>query len=323
MIGRTTVLAFAALLFAGSWSALPAAAEVPTQAATLCSGSPRGCSLETNDWLREGATFPVTVIGNANARVQVVVYQAVLFDGVLTELRPISSEAEVITNSAGVANMEVAIPTLAAADDASGWALVSIGGLQDGTDVLETVGQFVPFGTRIPRILGDGYGEEKPAGATLDLQYTGAIPGTRFAVDYQDEDGLWQETTATDQSASPGGTDTPGISPAARQPDDVATVAYVVPRGLNSTPQKFRLRNVSDSAISALWLATPTVDGTPQEPAAAFQPPPVGGDLSGSNVVASHPEQAVVYTAGGIAATTLALTVVGAGIGLRRRGGLR
>jgi len=323
VIRRTTVLAVAALLLAGPWSVLPAAAEVPAQAATLCSGSPRGCSLETNDWLREGATFPVTVIGNANARVQVVVYQAVLFDGVLAELRPISTEAEVITNSSGVAHTEVAIPTLGAAGDASGWALVSVGGLQDGTDTLQTVGQFVPFGTRVPRILGDGYGEEKPAGATLDLQYTGAIPGTRFAVDYEDDDGLWQETTATGRAASPETTDTADNAKAVQQPDDVTTLSYTVPRGLNSTPHKFRLRNVSDSAISPLWLATPSVDGTAEEPAAAFQPPPVGQDLSGANIVATHPERTVVFAAGGIAATTLVLTVVGAGIGLRRRGVLR
>ena len=320
MIRRTTVLAVAALLLASPWAVLPAAAEAPVQASTLCAGSPRGCSLETNDWLREGATFPVTVIGNANARVQVVVYQAILFDGALAELRPISSEAEVITNSSGVAHTDVSIPTLGATGDASGWALVSVGGLQDGTDTLQTVGQFVPFGARVPRILGDGYGEEKPAGATLDLQFTGTIPGTRFAVDYEDDDGLWQETTTTDRAASP---ETTNTAETGQRPDDVTTLSYTVPRGLNSTPHKFRLRNVSDSAISPLWLATPSVDGTAEEPAAAFQPPPVGQDLSGANIVATHPERTVVFAAGGIAATTLVLTVVGAGIGLRRRGVLR
>ncbi len=315
--GFAPLLGLAALLLAGPWAVLPAAAEAPAQASTLCSGSPRGCSLETNDWLREGATFPVTVIGNANARVQVVIYQAVLVDGVLAELRPISAQAEVITNSSGVAHTEVAIPTLGTPRDASGWALVSVGGLQDGTDTLETVGQFVPFGTRVPRILGDGYGEEKPAGATLKLLFTGSIPGTRFAVDYEDDDGVWQETTATDRTSSDDTADTPP------RPDDVTTLAYIVPRGLNSTPHKFRLRNVSDSAISPLWLTTPSVDGVPEEPAAAFQPPPVGEDLSGANLVATHPERKVVLAAGGIAVSTLVMTAVGIGIGLRRRGGLR
>ncbi len=335
MIRRTTVLAFAALLFAGPWTVLPAAAEPPAQAATLCAGSPRGCALETNDWLREGATFPVTVIGNANARVEVVVYQAVLVDGALTELRPISTPAEVITNSAGVAHTEVAIPTLSTTGDASGWALVSVGGLQDGNDTLQTVGQFVPFGTRVPRILGDGHGEEKPAGATLGLQFTGAIPGTRFAVDYEDNDGVWQEATATGSSAKPDVTDTPdapespesantsGTSAAGPRPDDVTILNYTVPRGLTSTPHKFRLRNVSDSAISPLWLATPTVDGAPQEPQAVFQPPPVGEDLSGANLVATHPQRTVVLAAGGVAVTSVVFTLVGASIGLRRRGGLR
>ncbi len=333
MIRRTT-LALAALLLAGPWAVQPAAAEPPAQAATLCAGSPRGCALETNDWLREGATFPVTVIGNANARIQVVVYQAVLADGALAELRPISTEAEVITNSAGVAHTEVAIPTLSTPGDASGWALVSVGGMQDGADTLQTVGQFVPFGTRVPRILGDGYGEEKPAGATLELQYTGTIPGTRFAVDYQDDDGVWQETTATGIAATSAETDTSDADPeentdtqdegsSTPRPDDTSTLNYTVPRGLNSTPHKFRLRNVSDSALSPPWFLTPTVDGTPQEPLTPFQPPPVGEDLSGANLVATHPERTVVLTAGSIAVATFALTLAGAGIGLRRRGGLR
>ncbi len=314
MIRRTTTLAVAALLFAAPWAVQPAEAEAPAQAATLCSGSPRGCALETNEWFREGATFPVTVIGNPNVRVQVVVYLAVTTDGVLTELRPISADAEVITNSSGVAHTDVAVPTLGEAGDSSGWALVSVGGMQDTTDTLQTVGQFVPFGARVPHLLGDGYGDEKPAGATLDLQFTGTIPGTRFAVDYEDDDGIWQEATATDQTSA---------ATIASRPDDISTLRYTVPRGLTSTPHKFRLRNVSDSAISPLWLATPGVDGIPQEPAAPFQPPPVGADLSGANLVATHPQQAVVLAAGGVAGLAIVVTIVGASLGLRRRGGLR
>ena len=317
MIRRTTTLALAALLLAAPWAVRPAAAEPPTQAATLCAGSPRGCALDTNDWLREGATFPVTVIGNANARVQVVVYLAVATDGALTELRPISSDAEVITNSSGVAHTDVAIPTLPAGGDSSGWALVSVGGMQDTTDTLQTVGQFVPFGARVPVILGDGYGDEKPAGAALDLQFTGTIPGSRFAVDYADDDGIWHDTTATDKPAP---TETPTSSTG---PGAITTLRYVVPRGLTSTPHKFRLRNVSDSAISPLWLATPTVDGAPREPSTPFQPPVVGADLTGANLVATHPERTVVIAAGGVAGIAAVLTIAGAATGLRRRGGLR
>ncbi len=186
-------------------------------------------------------------------------------------------------------------------------------------DTLQTVGQFVPFGARVPHVLGDGYGEEKPAGATLDLKFTGVIPGSRFAVDYEDDDRVWQEATATDQSTT--GEATPTTT--ATRPDDIFTVAYTIPRGLTSTPHKFRLRNVSDSAISPLWLATPGVDGIPQEPSAPFEPPPVGADLSGANLIATHPQRVVVLAAGGVAGVALILTVVGATVGLRRRGGLR
>lgn len=314
MIRRVTTLGLAALLLGGPWAAPPAAAKAPTQAATLCDGAPRGCALETNDWLREGATFPVTVTGNANARVQVVVYRAVLADGALDHLRPISSTVDVITNSAGVAQTEVAIPALESVRDASGWALVSVGGVREGSDTLQTVGQFVPLGARVPRILGDGYGEEKPAGATLDLQFTGVIPGTRFVVEYRDEDGIWQE------AADPGKASATSATAAAPSPDDVSTVSYTVPRGLAAKPHAFRLHNVSDSAVSSRWPVTLAADGTTKKPAAVFQPPPVGEDLSGANLVTTHPQQAVVLAAGGVAGGALLVTVLGVGVGLRRRG---
>lgn len=317
MIRRTLTWTLATLCLTAPWAVQPANAAPPAQASTLCGGSPRGCALETNDWLREGATFPVTVIGNANARVEVVVYLAIVSDGALTELRPISRDAEVITNSQGVAHTDVAVPTLDAGTESSGWALVSVGGLQDSTDMLQTVGQFVPFGARVPKVLGDGYGEEKPAGATLDLQFTGAIPGTRFAVDYADDDGVWHDTTTTDKAAP---TDT---AAAVARPDGITTLRYTMPRGLMSTPHKFRLRNVSDSAISPLWLATPTVDGVAEGPAAAFEPPPVGEDLSGANLVATHPQQAVMIAAGSVAGVAIIVAFAGAATGLRRRGGLR
>lgn len=314
MIRRT--LALAALCLVAPWAVQPAAAESPVQAASLCAGSPRGCALQTDEWLREGATFPVTVVGNANARVQVVVYLAVVSDGALSELLPISSDAEVITNSAGVAHVDVAIPTLDPGVASSGWALVSVDGMQGSTDASQTLGQFVPFGARVPHILGDGYGLEKPAGATLELQFTGAIPGSRFAVDYQDDDGVWQDLTADSDTGDSDAT-------AAPRPDDVMTLPYTVPRGLTSTPHKFRLRNVSDSAVSPLWLATPTVDGIPQEPAAVFQPPPVGENLSGANLVATHPQRTVVIAASGVAGVSIILAVAGAAAGLRRRGDVR
>ena len=319
MIRLLSTLALIGLVLGGPWAAQPAAADAPAQAAALCAGSPRGCALETNDWLREGATFPVTVIGNANVRLQVVIYQAVLDDGELTELRPISAGAEVITNSAGVAHTDVAVPTLGSSEGASGWALVSVGGLEDESELVQTVGQFVPFGSRVPRVLGDGFGDEKPAGATLELHFNGAIPGTRFAVDYENDDGIWQEATAMTEGSPTSNDD---ITSAAN-PDDVASLEYTVPRGLTSTPHKFRLRNVSDSAISSLWLTTPTVDGIEQDRDPVFQPPPVGEDLSGANVVTTHPQGTVVLAAGGVAVAATVLTLLGAGRGLRRRGGLR
>ena len=283
----------AALTLAGPVAA--AHADVPAQATALCVGAPHGCALQARGWLREGATTEVTVIGNPHVRVQIVIYSAVVEKGQLVALEPVSTGAEVFTSSDGVAHASVTVPARPDSPS-SGWALLSVGGVSS-TDVSTTVGQFMPYGARIPTLLGDGFAAEgKPVGEVLEMQLVGAVPGTGFAIDYADEAGIWQEVTAE------GGT-------IAASPDGISTVYYAFPRGLLPNPYKFRIRNISDSAPAPLWLGTPDHDGIPQERDPVFVPPPVGDALEGTALRDMHPERLVIWSAWGLGGVCLAWAV--------------
>jgi hypothetical protein len=293
----------AALLLAAP---LPARADAPAQVASLCADAPSGCSLRHDAWMREGSTYPVVVTGRAGVRVQVVVYAATVDDGRVTALTPVSTGGEVLVESNGVATATVTIPARTEGS-AGGWALVSLGGLE-GTDTSETIGAWVPFGARNPTVLGDGYGEVKPAGAVLDLHLVGTVPGSQFAVDYADEKGDWREATIDGDAAN---------EPATR-PDDVAIVRYQMPRGLAATPHAFRLRNVTAGSAGATWEATPGTKGVAEERTAWAAPGPVGERVDGAVAVAVHPTGAVRAAAAGVGAAALGATLVGA-IAARRR----
>ncbi|RRD45238.1 hypothetical protein [Tessaracoccus sp. OH4464_COT-324] len=305
MIRHRAVAALGAIVAALCLAAPPAHAAAPEQALALCQGAPRGCSLEARGSLREGTTSEVTVIGNPHVRVQVVVYNAIIDDGRLTALEPISKNAEVFTNADGVAHTEVTIPALKNGIS-SGWALLSIGGLT-GVDTSLTVGQFMPFASRIPTVLGDGWAAgAKPVGQFLDLHFVGAAPGSSFAVEHLDEAGNWQLVSTGSASVSP-------------EPHQASRIDYQVPRGLVATPHKFRLRNLSDSGVAPIWLGTPATDGAPEARTPIFTPPPVGDGLDGTQLLTAHPQDSVRAVSLGIGAVALA-AVVGHGAlrGLRR-----
>lgn len=303
-------LAFLAAVVMG-WCALPAHAGPPPQAELLCSDAPRGCAITVADTLREGATFPVTVQGRPQTRVQVVAYQAVVDEqGTLQDLVPLGDGVEVLTGSAGVVSADLPIPAVVT-DESSGWALVSVASLT-GTDTSLTVGEFAPFGARRPTVLGDGFGERKPVGEPLDLSLMGAIHGSRYAVEYRDDDDVWHDITVGDGAAT-------------GAPDEPSVVRYQLPRGLRGMPYQVRLRNISDSAIAALWLAVPAADGDPAPPRQRFVPPPVGDALDGTSPLAAHPTALVRGVGYGIAGVctvfVLGATACSAVTRRRRRGG--
>lgn len=293
----------AGLLWAAPGAAL---ADGTDQVTSLCKDAPRGCSLSFDPWVREGVSYPVVVKGKPGARVTVVIYQARLVGDRVRKLTVISTGGEVTIPTSGVAAAQVTIPPLP--DDLSGgWALVSLGGLQ-GTDTSQTIGGFVPLGSRIPVLLGDGYGTLKPAGAVLDLQLAGTIAGSRFAVDYQDEAGSWHDVTA----------DTSAASVTSARPGDVATVRYLMPRGLAPRAYPFRLRNLTSGTAEVTWTATPDTAGVEAAVAAWGAPPAVGAQVSESSNAATRPSSMVKAVAAGVGGLALLIVLVAIPLAARR-----
>lgn len=246
----------------------PVAADTPDQAEELCGASTRQCAITiSRDWLREGVTEQVSVVGNPNVRVEVVAYQVVLSDdGAILGLEDVGTTGELFTSSQGVARGSLTVPA-SDTGNPGGWVVHSTAGLTGLEDLEELlVGGVLPFGNRTPLVLGDGWAAEKPVGTPIELQYVGAIPGSRFAVEYLDETGQWQDVTAGAQ--------------AAERPDEVGTVTYFMPQGLSRQPHSFRLVGATNPVVVALWEATPSESGTPRSrlaPVSAEQlgaPPP-------------------------------------------------
>lgn len=300
----------AALLTAAiAWGPLPAQAAPPAQAALLCSGAPRGCGITISDATREGATFPVTVHGRPQTRVKVLAYQALVDEhGTLQRLLPIGEGVEVLTGAEGVVSTDLSIPAVVR-EPSSGWALISVDGVT-GIDTSLTVGAYVPFGARRVTVLGDGFAERKPVGRVLELSLVGAIRGSRFAVEYRADDGAWRDITVGDGAAM-------------GRPDEPSAVQYQLPRGLTGTPHQIRLRNTSDSAIAALWLAVPSDHGEPAPVRPLFTPPPVGDALTGTSTLAAHPAGLVRAASYGIAAGSLAFVAGAVAWSGARPGGRR
>lgn len=247
------------------WLSGPAHAAPDDQSTQLCAGAARACRLSTETWLREGGSYSVVVTGNPNVRVQVTVYRALVLNNELVGLQPISTGGDVVTNRQGIGHARIGLTGLDG--KSSGWALVSLGDI-NGVDLGNSVGQFVGYGARDPLVLGDGFGEQKPAGASLDLQVTGAIPGTRFLVQYRDDDGIWRD-------ASSGSEDT-----SLTLPNEASTIGYQLPRGLLSVSHEMRLVNLTETTFSEPWLFVPTADGVTQDRTPLFVPPPVGTGIA-------------------------------------------
>lgn len=299
---RTTVLLTAIAAALTLWCAAgssTAHAAPPAQASALCTDAPHGCGVTVAAFAREGATVPVVVHGRPGTRVTLMAYQAIIDDqGQLAELTPLGAGQEVLTNSFGAVSVEFTIPAVVT-HESSGWALISVDGLSS-TDTSMTVGTFVPFGARRPKILGDGYASDKPVGEVIEVQAVGAISGSRFVVEYQANDGQWHDITVGEAHAS-------------GSPAEPFTIAYQLPRGLTDEPHQLRLSNVTDSAISSVWLATPSADGQVADVKPVFTPPPVGDALDGTSVLAAHPTEQVrlaSYVIGGASALYVAVVTV-------------
>lgn len=274
--------------------ALPAAAEPTDQAHQLCDGAAQ-CRIDVaQDAMREGAPTRVSVVGTPNVRVEVVAYLVVTDEaGAFVGLEQVASTGELFTSSSGVAQGELGIAAIDT-EHPGGIAVVGTAGMED----LETsqFGTVLPFGTRRPAVLGDGYGVEKPVGASLELHHTGSIPGSWFAVELLGDDGQWQDLTAAD--GAPSG-----------PPDQVSSTVYFVPQGLKPEPHRFRLVNQTADIVVSEWEATPTVDGLPQERRQQVTVDSLGAPPS--RATALHPVETVRTVSTVVAAAGLALVAVG------------
>lgn len=281
-------------------TAVPAAAEPNDPVRTLCADAPNGCTISGPATTREGTVLDATVVGQPNVVGRLVVYRVDLDDhNNVIALTPISTRGTFRTGGTGATRASVPIAPMAFGT--GGWAFLSLVN-QEQADFGETVGAFIPLGSRVPMLLGDGFATDKPVGRSLDLQVVGAVPGTRFAVEYRDENGVWRDTTDPN----------PGAVQIANQPDQISHIRYRVPRGLQATAHEFRLRNLSDTAVSDPWQVVPSTTGTPAARRTPFTPPPVGNHLDTANLPAAHPEQLVQTLLWGLVAivgTPLVLAV--------------
>lgn len=279
--------------------------------ARLCSGSTIGCSITTNSSVvRDATVIESSVIGTPGVRGQVVAYRAILDADKLVGFEPVSIPQDFATTRSGLASIRVTLPGTNQRGRQGGWVFLSLAG-QTGPDVSKAVGQFVPFAARIPFLLGDGYANEKPVGQPLEMQFVGAVPNTVFAVEYLTPDGVWQDATDT----------APDAVQVADSPEQISKIYYRVPRGLPAdTVHEFRLRNLSDSAVTDSWPVLPSEQGVAQARIPLFTPPEVGSSLEGIRSGASHPESAVKTISTAVSIASFLLLLGSVGIVRRRRG---
>ncbi|MGK2308925.1 hypothetical protein [Cutibacterium sp. V970] len=284
----STISAVAVALLTVSVAAVvgtaPAHAEQSAQTTSLCSGA-KVCSLTTDRWLREGTTPKVIVHGNPHVRGTVQIFQASITGNKLTGLEPIGKGASFYTNAQGVADVLIPIASSPGIGE-GGWALVSVSDIQ-GLDTTRMPGQFIPFGSLVPHLLGDGYSERKPAGQTLDMQAVGAVPGETYRVQVRQGD-TWHDATAIGETPE-----------AAADPSQISHIRWTVPRGLTGTKHDVRVQSVTDPQRTTSWTLIPAVDGIKAARSPLFTPPPVGTNLDVPTTDRDdHPEGTVKAAAG-------------------------
>lgn len=295
---RPLLLTAAALAVAAG----PAWADGGPGTEALCSDPVVGCSVTTSaTYVRDATVVDVSITGAPNVSASVQLHRVVLDRDQLRALEPIGPAVAFTTAASGTAQVRVPVSAVAGGRE-GGWVFVSLAG-QSGPDVAAAIGQFVPFGARLPHLLGDGYAEEKPAGAPLELHVDGAAPSADYRVEHLDG-GRWVDVTDP----------APDAVQVARDPSAVSVITYRVPRGLRAdVDHEFRLVNATDHAVGASWTVRPTTAGTPTARIPQFVPPEVGTDLQGASRRARHPQRAVQVASLSIAAVALLTATVTVG----------
>ncbi|SBN42601.1 Hypothetical protein PFR_J18_263 [Propionibacterium freudenreichii] len=275
-------------------------------ATALCAQADHPCSVRIDPVVREAAGYPVTVAGATNTATALQAYRVLLDGDRIAALEPYGDPLPVSLNAAGIAQANLVMPKLPA-QDAGGYVLVGLAG-ERGTDVSSMVGSFTVLGASRPTLLGDGYGDQKPVGQVLDLQYYAAVPGTRYTVDMQDDTGSWSDLSAPGQ---------PGDI--AASPDAVGHLRYALPRGLASKQYAFRLRNTTLGEVVADWRATPSLSPVAQSRTTVWTPPPVGNKIGNSATRHAHRTGPTKLAAAVIVVICLPITLLPGMRAARRR----
>ncbi|CEH05708.1 hypothetical protein LJ112_10455 [Propionibacterium freudenreichii] len=274
--------------------------------AALCAQADHPCSIRVAPVLREAASYPVTVAGATNTSTTVQTYRVLLDGDRISALEPYGDAVPVKLNAAGIAQASVVMPKLST-NEAGGYVLVGLAGAR-GVDVSSMVGSFAVLGASRPTLLGDGYGDQKPVGQVLDLQYYGALSSARYTVDMQDDSDGWSEVSAPEQ---------PGD--VAASPDAVGHLRYALPRGLPSRQYSFRLRNTALGEVVANWHATPSLSPVMQPRSVMWTPPPVGNKIGNSATRHAHRTAPTKLAATGIIGICAAVSVIPGMRAARRR----
>ena len=243
------------------------------QTKSLCANSLVRCYI-TATGLQESTSVGVQVGGRPGATVEVAVFSLDVVDGQVQGMTIIDgTKTSVSVNEAGFGQAQLNVaPTLAARD--GGWALVSVSDAQWGDPAL-LVGSITQLTTRIPLIVGDGFGTAKPVAQVIPITLVGFIRGTEFVVEYEGDDGLWHDVTVDFQLPE--------------KPATSMEVKYRIPAGLQDKEYRFRLRNVTDpSASPTSWVARPSQN--PEiVPLATFVPPELGSATAALTTEAAEP----------------------------------
>ncbi|MDN5976377.1 hypothetical protein [Acidipropionibacterium jensenii] len=287
----------------------PAWAAPSVQTQHLCTQSAAPCSIQMRPQQREGAAASVMVTGRARTTVSVTIYRLTAASGKATGIMPLQRSVDVRTNDQGYGSVSVAFQANNPRQDA-GWILAApsdIAGNASTWDPSQVVGSIASYASRRPTILGDGYGPQKPVGQPLDLQFTNAILGTRFAVEYLADDGAWH------------GVSTGTFNPV-QSSDGISHVSYTVPQGLQSRPYQFRLFNITDpSAVAQQWAVTPAVNAPTQPRVPMLAIPKLGASVGGHQVAGRHSSTPVIASAGALAGISAAGVIAWPALALRRR----
>lgn len=272
----------------------------------LCSSRTVACSVQTSDHLREGAAERVVVTGRANTTVEVQLFKLDVVGSTATAMSPHGPPVAATLNSRGYGSASLPIPPFDV-DEEGGWALLSLADATWDGDPGGIVGQIVPIRARVPTLLGDGYGTEKPVGSALDMEITNYVPGARFTVEYLGDDGNWRNVTIR----------------TAERDDEVQPVMvlrYRVPNGLLAKPHRFRAHNATDtSAIDREWTVLPSTDAVPQPRMPLFVAPQLGSDVSTAVASASYSSTDVIVVASVLGGAGLLAALLWPALAIRRR----